>query len=226
MASLNEARKKINEIDKEMADLFVRRMEAAAEIAQYKSENGLPIFDEAREEEVIRQNSEAVESDEMRAYYVNFLKNNMELSKAYQSRLISATKNAGIKTVRLTLSGGGYDITIGRGLIGRADEYMALDRRVFILTDDGVPSEYAEAVAKRCKSARIYTVKSGESSKSLTVLEAVLTEMMNYGMARTDCVVAVGGGVVGDLAGFAAATYMRGIDFYNIPKTLLALVDS
>ena len=226
MASLNEARKKINEIDKEMADLFVRRMEAAAEIAQYKSENGLPIFDAAREEEVIRQNSEAVESDEMRAYYVNFLKNNMELSKAYQSRLISTTKNAGIKTVRLTLSGGGYDITIGRGLIGRADEYMALDQRVFILTDDGVPSEYAEAVAKRCKSARIYTVKSGESSKSLTVLEAVLTEMMNYGMARTDCVVAVGGGVVGDLAGFAAATYMRGIDFYNIPTTMLAQVDS
>ena len=94
MASLNEARKKINEIDKEMADLFVRRMEAAAEIAQYKSEHGLPIFDAAREEDVIRRNSEMVESDEIRAYYVNFLKNNMAVSRSYQSKLLEGMKVA------------------------------------------------------------------------------------------------------------------------------------
>ena len=131
-----------------------------------------------------------------------------------------------MKKIHLTLPGGGYDITIGKGLINRADEYMSLDRKVFIVTDDGVPSEYAEAVAKRCREAMIYTVKSGEGSKSLGVMEEVLVAMMSYGMTRTDCVVAVGGGVVGDLAGFAAASYMRGVDFYNIPTTMLAQVDS
>ena len=131
-----------------------------------------------------------------------------------------------MKKIHLTLPGGGYDITIGKGLINRADEYMSLDRKVFIVTDDGVPSEYAEAVAKRCREAKIYTIKCGEGSKSLSVMEEVLVAMMGYGMTRTDCVVAVGGGVVGDLAGFAAASYMRGVDFYNIPTTMLAQVDS
>ena len=131
-----------------------------------------------------------------------------------------------MKRIHLTLPDGGYDITVGRGLIGRADEYMRLDRRVFIVTDDGVPSVYAEAVAKKCREAMIHTVKSGEGSKSLATLEELLTAMMNFGMTRTDCVVAVGGGVVGDLAGFAAACYMRGVDFYNVPTTMLAQVDS
>ena len=131
-----------------------------------------------------------------------------------------------MKKIHLTLPAGGYDITVGRGLIGRADEYMNLDRKVFIITDDGVPREYAEAVVKGCREAIIYTVRSGEGSKSLGTMEELLTAMMNFGITRTDCVVAVGGGVVGDLAGFTAASYMRGIDFYNIPTTMLAQVDS
>ena len=131
-----------------------------------------------------------------------------------------------MKKIHLSLPGGGYDITIGKGLLCFVDEYMRLDRKAFIVTDDGVPSEYANAVAKKCKSAMVYTVKSGEGSKSLGVMEALLVAMMEFGMTRADCVVAVGGGVVGDLAGFAAATYMRGVDFYNIPTTMLAQVDS
>ncbi len=226
MASLNEARKKINEIDKEMADLFVKRMEAVREVAEYKRENGMPIFDAAREDEVIKRNSELVCAD-MRAYYVDFLKNNMAVSKRYQSSLINThASEDGVTRLHVALPDEGYDITIGKGILGQANEYMRLDRKAFIVTDDGVPSEYAEAVAKKCKSARIYTVKSGEISKSLGVMEELLTAMMEFGITRTDCVVAVGGGVVGDLAGFAAATYMRGIDFYNIPTTMLAQVDS
>lgn len=128
--------------------------------------------------------------------------------------------------IHLTLPGGGYDITVGRDLLGAADEYMSLDRKVFIVTDDGVPPEYAQAVAKKCREAMIYTVKSGEGSKCLSVMEKVLCAMLEFGMTRTDCAVAVGGGVVGDLTGFAAASYMRGIDFYNIPTTMLAQVDS
>ncbi|MBQ8689916.1 MAG: 3-dehydroquinate synthase [Clostridia bacterium] len=131
-----------------------------------------------------------------------------------------------MKTIRLNLPGGSYDITVGRGLLGRANEYMRLSRKVFIVTDSGVPREYAERVAAVSGDALIYTVESGEGSKSLAVMERLLQAMLDFGMTRGDCAVAVGGGVVGDLTGFAASAYMRGIDFYNIPTTLLSQVDS
>ena len=129
-------------------------------------------------------------------------------------------------TLTLNLGERGYDITIGKNLLSRADELMNLKRRVFIVTDSGVPKEYAEAIAAAAKSAYIYTVPEGEGSKSLRVMEDVLSAMLNFKMSRADCAVAVGGGVVGDLTGFVAASYMRGIDFYNIPTTLLSQVDS
>jgi 3-dehydroquinate synthase len=72
----------------------------------------------------------------------------------------------------------------------------------------------------------LVTVAQGEGSKSLSCLESILFRMLEEGFTRTDAVVAVGGGVVGDLGGFVASVYMRGIDFYNIPTTLLAQVDS
>ena len=131
-----------------------------------------------------------------------------------------------MKEINLNLPEGGYKITVGRDLLRNADKYFNLKRRVFILTDDGVPEEYAESIADCALKPAIYTVPSGEESKSLSTLECVLEAMLHAGMTRTDCVVAVGGGVVGDLGGFAAATYMRGIDFYNVPTTMLAQVDS
>lgn len=129
-------------------------------------------------------------------------------------------------TLRLDLSERGYDITIGKNLLSAAGMLMNLDRRVFIVTDSGVPKKYAEAVAAASKLAHIYTVPEGEGSKSLRTLEDVLSAMLDFKMSRKDCIVAVGGGVVGDLTGFAASAYMRGIDFYNIPTTLLSEVDS
>ena len=128
--------------------------------------------------------------------------------------------------LKLNLADNSYNITVGEGILNSADKYFNLNRKVFIITDNGVPEEYAEAIKKQCKNAMIFTVESGESAKSLTVLETVYNAMMEFGMGRKDCAVAVGGGVVGDLTGFAAATYMRGIDFYNVPTTMLAQVDS
>lgn len=131
-----------------------------------------------------------------------------------------------MKTLRLDLAERGYDINIGCGLLNRVGELFNLDRRVFIVTDSGVPIEYAKTVENFCKIAKISVVKEGEGSKSIETFSALLKEMLEFGMTRTDCVVAVGGGVVGDLSGFLAASYMRGIDFYNIPTTLLSQVDS
>lgn len=119
-----------------------------------------------------------------------------------------------------------YPIILDSGVLSHAGEHLDLARRVLVVTDSGVPEEYAETVAGACRQARICTVPAGESSKNMGSYQQLLGEMLALGMGRGDCVVAVGGGMVGDLVGFAAATYMRGVDFYNVPTTLLAQVDS
>lgn len=128
--------------------------------------------------------------------------------------------------IPVSLGAQSYDITVEPGVLSRAGELLNLDRRVLVVTDSGVPRGYAEAVADCCRQAQICTLPAGESSKNPDSYTRLLREMLGMEMDRGDCVVAVGGGMVGDLAGFAAATYMRGIDFYNIPTTLLSQVDS
>ena len=123
-------------------------------------------------------------------------------------------------------SSGGYNIYLERGAILKAGEYFNLDRRVLVVTDSGVPSQYSETVAKQCKTPFIVTVPEGETSKCFDEYKSLLSALVDNGFTRSDCVVAVGGGVVGDMAGFAAASYMRGICFYNIPTTVLSQVDS
>ena len=129
-------------------------------------------------------------------------------------------------TIQLNLAERGYVINIGRGLTDKAGEIFNLKRRVLIITDSGVPKEYAERILSQCNDGEIVTVDQGEGSKSAECFIRLCERMVEMGMTRGDCVVAVGGGVVGDLAGFTAASYMRGIDFYNIPTTLLSQVDS
>ena len=121
---------------------------------------------------------------------------------------------------------GGYDIVLERGALGRADKYFNLDRSVLVVTDDGVPREYSETVASLCREAMILVLPQGEKSKNFDNYKKILEALVGADFTRSDCVVAVGGGVVGDMAGFAAASFMRGIDFYNIPTTVLSEVDS
>ncbi len=128
--------------------------------------------------------------------------------------------------LKLELDGSGYDINIGSGLLRHAGEFFNLNRRVAVITDSGVPSEYARAVADCCADATVITVSEGEGSKSLEVFGEVSKRLIELGFTRSDCLVAVGGGVVGDLTGYVAASYMRGIDFYNIPTTVLSQIDS
>ena len=121
---------------------------------------------------------------------------------------------------------GSYDIILERGALQKAGDLLPLDRRVLIVTDDGVPAQYTQMVAAACKTPVLVTLPQGEATKQMDSLTKLLTTMVENDFTRTDCVVAVGGGVMGDLAGFAASVYMRGIDFYNIPTTLLSQVDS
>ena len=126
----------------------------------------------------------------------------------------------------VNLQNNSYNIVIERGALSRVGEIFSLDRRVLIVTDSGVPERYAKTIAEQCKAPTVITVDEGEGSKSFPVFERLCRALLDGGFTRSDCVVAVGGGVVGDIAGFAAASYMRGIDFYNAPTTVLSQVDS
>lgn len=129
-------------------------------------------------------------------------------------------------TVNVNLPANGYDIKIERGILKKAGEELKLNRKVLIVTDDGVPSKYAETLAKECKESFITVIKQGEESKNFDNFLLLQKVMLENGFSRKDCAVALGGGVIGDLTGFAASCFMRGIDFYNIPTTVLSQVDS
>ena len=137
-----------------------------------------------------------------------------------------------MKTVTVK-AGKGYEVRIGRGLlpeIGKQIGAVSDAKRVMIVSDDNVYPLYGDIVAESLAKAGYVTDRfvfpNGEESKNLTVYGELLTKLCDAGLTRDDLLVALGGGVVGDLAGFAAATYRRGIPFVQIPTTLLAAVDS
>lgn len=138
-----------------------------------------------------------------------------------------------MKTLTVRLPGREYEIKIQRGLLDRTGaELRAVSRggRAAVVTDSNVSPLYGARVLASLEAAgfqtRLVTVPAGERSKTVSELEYLYDQLMDFCLTRSDLVVALGGGVVGDLAGFAAATILRGVDFVQIPTTLLAQVDS
>ena len=126
-----------------------------------------------------------------------------------------------------------YTIWIGGGLLAEAGERIVgvcRGRTAVLVTDDLVNALYGDAAERSLSGAGYTTARfvfpHGEQSKSLQTYALLLNALAEAGVSRSDVVVALGGGVVGDLAGFAAATYLRGVRFAQIPTTLLAMVDS
>ena len=138
------------------------------------------------------------------------------------------------QTLRVTLGERSYPITIGSGLIERAGELLAPLiplRRTIVVTDENLartahPSQLVATLERAGVASRTLVLPAGESTKSWRHLEQVADELLAFGVERRSMVVALGGGVIGDLVGFAAAVTLRGIDFIQIPTTLLAQVDS
>lgn len=221
MDKLEQAREKINEIDKELARLWSERMAAVADVLAYKQEHSLPVLDTSREAALLEKNLSYI-CDDLKSYYPRFHEGVLESSKAYQREKMG---NSG-DVLTLNLGDRSYDIVIRRGSLSRAGELMNLNRKVMIVTDDGVPAEYAKTLAEQCAEPIILTLPHGEATKNIESFKQILLSMLEHGFTRRDCVVAVGGGVMGDLAGFAASAYMRGIDFYNVPTTTLSQIDS
>lgn len=126
-----------------------------------------------------------------------------------------------------------YDVVIGKGLLSQAGSLVAeavKGRKAVIVTDDIVNGLYAEKLIKSMTDAGftvdIFVFPNGEESKCHKTLMELYDFLAEKNITRSDFLVALGGGVVGDLTGFAAATYLRGIDYVQIPTTLLAQVDS
>ena len=128
--------------------------------------------------------------------------------------------------IKVNLNSQSYNIFVERGALNNLKDYLDVSKKALILTDSGVPEIYSQTIKNSFKDSYIYTIKSGEESKSFENYKNILSKMIELNFTRSDVVIACGGGVVGDLAGFVASTYMRGVDFYNIPTTLLSQLDS
>ena len=140
---------------------------------------------------------------------------------------------APVRIVKVSLGPRSYDIKIGAGLLARLGSecaHLKLSRRCAIITDRNVGRLYAKAAQRSLRAAgfepTLITVPAGETAKSLKTVEACYHQLARQRLERKSFIVALGGGVVGDLAGFVAASYLRGVAFVQVPTTLLAQVDS
>lgn len=208
--NMDEIRQEIDKADSEMAALFKHRMELCAQIAEKKAQCGLPIFNPEREKAMLASCGAEL-PPELAPFYRELLQKEISLSKRRQRSLLRRLPE---------------NITVSRGCLSEIGRLFDLNRRVLLVTDSGVPAEYAKNAAAQCKTPLCVTLPQGEATKSVETMQELCKKMLKAGFNRGDCVLAVGGGMVGDIAGFAAACYMRGIDFYNVPTTLLAQADS
>jgi len=137
-----------------------------------------------------------------------------------------------MKKVHITASSE-YDVIIGKGILATCGELISeiLPKgKTVIVSDDKVYSLYGETVKKSLTDSgflvETFTFPNGEKSKNISTYTEILEFLAKAGLTRSDFIVALGGGVTGDMAGFAAATYLRGIRFVQIPTTFLAAIDS
>ena len=124
-----------------------------------------------------------------------------------------------------------YKVLIGKNDIFKnyLPDSIKKNQKIFIISDKNIPSKYIELIMRPITSSKvvnIHKIKAGEESKSFSNFQNILNKLAKKKYDRSDCIIAIGGGVVGDLSGFVAASYMRGIDYIQVPTTLLAQVDS
>ncbi len=221
MTDLEKYREQINEIDKKMRDLFKKRMQVAKDIALYKKERNLKVYDPIREKTVIEKNASLLNDKELERHYCLFLQRMMDISKDYQYDLI---KSANIITIGSNK--GNYDVILQKDCLDDLSGYFDLDRKVLVVIDEHIDKDIEEKIVSQCKKAYVYRIEANEYDKTLKQSEYLWDIMVENDFDRHDAVLSIGGGVTGDLSGFVASVYMRGIDFYNVPTTLLAQVDA
>jgi 3-dehydroquinate synthase len=135
---------------------------------------------------------------------------------------VSSVREVDLPTYRVTIAAGALDAA--RNII----THVARAHRYAIITDDNVGPHYAERLRATldAKATQVFTIPAGEARKTRETWSTLTDEMLHAGYGRDSTIIALGGGVIGDLAGFVAATYMRGIPFVQVPTTLLAMIDA
>ena len=133
-----------------------------------------------------------------------------------------------INKISLNLDSRSYDILIGKNAIQNLQEFLSKKNysKVFVITDENVAKHHLASLEAEISNAEIIITKSGEQTKSFLFLEKICEEILAKGIDRKSLIIAFGGGVIGDLSGFIASILLRGIDFIQIPTTLLSAVDS
>ncbi len=138
----------------------------------------------------------------------------------------TAEKRKVMQKLNVALGERSYPIYIDRHLLEHIGEYLDPARHYVLIADSGIPQIWVDLVRNGLDHCDVIRFEQGEASKSFAVYESLIRQLADLHLTRKDALIALGGGVTGDLCGFAAATYMRGIDFYQIPTTVLAQVDS
>lgn len=138
-----------------------------------------------------------------------------------------------MKTLSINLKDKNYNILIGRGLRNNINNILDENfkaKKIAIITDENVHKIYGKGIEQQFlngnKNIEFIVLKPGEKTKSFNTLPEVYNKLLDFKITRSDLIIALGGGVIGDLAGFVSATFLRGIKFIQIPTTLLAQVDS
>lgn len=130
-----------------------------------------------------------------------------------------------MREIDVNLKENGYRITIKSGILAEIGAYVKA-KRVLVVTDENVAPLYLDKVLSGLENASSLVLPAGEHTKALVYLNDIYKALIENNITRTDTLIALGGGVIGDLAGLAAATYLRGIPYIQVPTTLLAQVDS
>ncbi len=131
-----------------------------------------------------------------------------------------------MKIIDISIKDYPYKVYIDRSLLLNIDNYIDVNRQIVIITDDFIPKIYLNTIKDKMNNPLIFEVPQGETSKSMEIVYSIIDEMIKSEITRKCLIIALGGGVIGDLAGFIASIYMRGVDFIQIPTTLLSQIDS
>ncbi|MCL4171177.1 UNVERIFIED_CONTAM: hypothetical protein GTU68_047009, partial [Idotea baltica] len=138
-----------------------------------------------------------------------------------------------MKKVEISLGENSYDVLIGSGLLGELSQLLSKtlsDRKIALISDRNISAQYGTALLKELKAAGLKRIQidfdSGEANKTFETVHSLYQPLIENHFERKDVVLALGGGVAGDLVGFLAATYLRGVPFVQLPTTLLAMVDA
>lgn len=119
-----------------------------------------------------------------------------------------------------------YEVIVEKGIIKNITPYVDIEKKFLIVSDDRIPNVYINTIKKQLRKVDVVIFPHGENNKSLKNYQLVIDKLIQGDYSRKDYIIALGGGVVTDLAGFVASTYKRGMNLINIPTTTLAMVDA